>query len=469
MPFRSRNGTVLLLVVGLAATLATLATALIVRMRSEARDSDVVLRYAQARLMLTAANFYLQESSRLGWDMDDATGETFGWTDSRDGALGPRGARPLASGGVRSDGTGLVADAALTIPTWWTDLYGTSPTYRPYFTSADEFDYRPNPTNPVFPRPELRRWPLPGSVVRCDMPVWNRTKYAIKPIFSANPFRPPVAYGDPTWQATWTATPGMNPAWLPDTFNPDQGAIGMLDPQPVAESWSAFRAGDPTLRPGSQGLVWFRVYRELLSDHDNDPKNDDDYGILGGNASEIEKRSIDRVALYDRTDNTSRPPLRNYSVFIIAVGSGGSRGYRFWHLLHNDPRRALEPVTASESFLFPNEEVFNLIRQNEIVQWFRVEHTARGMPQLGVDSLRTRSRGNDSDVNTPDFTYPWNNWNLIAQHRPALSLLPEVPTDTPGGSWSIHGHYHAMPPPPIASFGGGFRWVQRLAREPIKW
>jgi hypothetical protein len=470
---------VLLVVVGLAATLATLAIALIVNMRSDTRESSAILHQAQSRIMLSAALAYLQESSRVGWDGvggvgSGTTGETFGWTDARDGALGPRGARPPAGGNpVDANGCNLDPAPAATVPSWWTRLYGPAGSmgitraYRPYLSSADEADPA------IFPAPALRRWPLPGSAVRCDMPVWQRPPYAIKPIYAPNPFRPPVAYGDPAWTATWKSQTGMNVNWLRDTFDANQGALGMLDPQPVAEEWPAFAVGDGELRPATRGAAWFRIYRELLSDHDNNRSNDVDYDILGGVASAIQARSYDTVALYDPADATSSPPLRNYSVFVIACGAGGSRGFRWWSLSRIDPRRALEPMTAEESKLFPNEAVFNLARQGEVVRWFRVEHSARVQPGMGEQSKRIAYEGNDPENGGTDWSFPWLNWGTAGWYRdaPAASNAGDAyrVLAVPSALGAMGGWAADNEPFLPQARGGSITWLQRLDSEPIKW
>ena len=73
-------------------------------------------------------------------------------------------------------------------------------------------------------------------------------------------------------------------------------------------------------------MGWFRVYRETPADRDNDG---DPY--------------YDRVAY----------PDDHHATFIVTCGAGATAGFRFWDLPANDPNRAVEPVTASESGLFP--------------------------------------------------------------------------------------------------------------------
>jgi hypothetical protein len=87
-----RNGTILIIVAGISALLASLALTFLVRMRSDVQESQLFLAHTQARVMLGAALSYIGETSRLGWD-DPATPENeeaYGWVDVRDGSVGPR-------------------------------------------------------------------------------------------------------------------------------------------------------------------------------------------------------------------------------------------------------------------------------------------------------------------------------------------------------------------------------------------
>jgi len=93
----ARRGALLILVAGIAALMVALSVAFLTRMRADAEENAMVVREAQARLMLVAACSYVQEASRLGWD-DPATPEHeegYGWVDVRDGKLGPK---PVATG-----------------------------------------------------------------------------------------------------------------------------------------------------------------------------------------------------------------------------------------------------------------------------------------------------------------------------------------------------------------------------------
>jgi hypothetical protein len=196
------------------------------------------------------------------------------------------------------------------------------------------------------------------------------------------------------------------------------------------------------------------------------------------------------VALYDPTDASSSPPLRNYSVFIIACGAGATQGYRFWSLPGNDPARALEPVTAQESGLFPSQEIFELMRRNEVVQWFRVEWT----PLVGgfeSDQMSATNYGIGWQRNALR-NYPWSplpsnppigtNWSSLGppyytgmsgpmqlgdSFRSYLSGGVQI-QQSPGSGYGP-GLQSNLVGTRQLSFGGCFKWIQRLDREPVKW
>ncbi|HYE05852.1 MAG TPA: hypothetical protein VEL07_10085 [Planctomycetota bacterium] len=85
-----RRGSILIVVVGMSAIVASLGLAFLARSRASADETALVVREAQARIVLIAACSYVQEASRIGWDDGAAHRETFGWIDVRDGAAGPK-------------------------------------------------------------------------------------------------------------------------------------------------------------------------------------------------------------------------------------------------------------------------------------------------------------------------------------------------------------------------------------------
>lgn len=88
----SRTGTVLIIVAGISALLMSLTLAYLMNMRADMEESELVVREAQARIVLIAGLQYIQEASRLGWDRKNTPEheEAFGWVDVRDGRAGPR-------------------------------------------------------------------------------------------------------------------------------------------------------------------------------------------------------------------------------------------------------------------------------------------------------------------------------------------------------------------------------------------
>jgi hypothetical protein len=151
----ARSGTILIIVAGISALLASLALTFLVRMRSDVQESQLFLAQTQARVMLGAALSYIGETARLGWDdpTTPANEEAFGWVDVRDGSVGPR------------DRTGRA-------------LYQA------------EID-------PVLGKGT--RWPAIGSWTVCNSThLWTRPPTAISPDTAPNPIRqePTLAWRD---------------------------------------------------------------------------------------------------------------------------------------------------------------------------------------------------------------------------------------------------------------------------------
>jgi hypothetical protein len=90
--FSSRRGTILIIVAGISALMASLALAFLARMRSDVQESETLMHEAQAHIVLVAACNYIQEASRIGYDKGGSGvhPEAYGWIDIRDGAVGPK-------------------------------------------------------------------------------------------------------------------------------------------------------------------------------------------------------------------------------------------------------------------------------------------------------------------------------------------------------------------------------------------
>jgi hypothetical protein len=215
---RNRQGTILIIVAGLSALIASLSLTFLVRMRADGEESRLVIADAQARIMLVAGCNYIQEASRLGWEVGPGEREAFGWVDVRDGQMGPK---------TRSV----------------TPNTGRVPAVRPE-------DGPPSVNFPI------------GSVGRFPMWVWRRPPYAIKADAVFNPIErdptrpdfamPYLRHPDPQPVVVNYWTPGGDGSSVRDS-NFDRGP---LDP-----SSSDFVHGDPQPRLNSIGLAWFRVYR----------------------------------------------------------------------------------------------------------------------------------------------------------------------------------------------------------------
>jgi len=207
----SRSGTILIIVAGLSALLASLALTFLVRMRSDVEESLLVVQEAQAQLMLVAGCNFIMEKSRLGWDPVTVPGEVhspihreaFGWIDVRTGQVGPRD----EAGKM----IGLPAPEAATDPT------------------AENI-----PEDWVNLKLALSERPAK----RCPMYVMVRPPYAVMPTVARNPI---LATGDY--------------AFKPYLIQPD--------PWPVAESGNLidYAKGDRRPDPARQAPAWFRVWR----------------------------------------------------------------------------------------------------------------------------------------------------------------------------------------------------------------
>jgi hypothetical protein len=209
-----RRGTILIIVAGVSALLAALALAFLARVRSDAEETDVVLRYAQAKIMYVAACNYVQETSRLGWsgitnvsvDGIPIHEEAFGWIDVRNGATGPldRDKNPL---------------------------------------------YQPG------------SWPDIGTHVRCPMHVYKRTPYAISMDTGHNLMvREPESDPDYCWPLLKypDPQPAVGNGWLPKVYPPSISNTNYAD----FVSGERDASGNLQVRSDSQGKSWFRVYRD---------------------------------------------------------------------------------------------------------------------------------------------------------------------------------------------------------------
>lgn len=212
-----RSGTILIIVAGISALLASLTLTFLAQMRHDVEESRLVVQETRTRLMLMAGCNYVMEASRLGWSAapGDPT-EGFGWIDVRDGTWGPK----------NQDGT-LVGNGLR-----WINL-DLAPADRP--------------------------------AARCPMFVERRPPFAVMPTVAPNPipdqgadlgravcFKPdPIAAVDA--QTQWTT-------WITG----DRRA----DPQAPCESWfRVYRDGAATftITCGAGGTQGFRNWDEVIA------------------------------------------------------------------------------------------------------------------------------------------------------------------------------------------------------------
>lgn len=222
----NRSGTILIIVAGISALIASLALAFIIRNRSDANESDAFLLEAQARIMLVAACSYIQEASRIGWD-DKANQsavhmETYGWIDVRDGFLGPK----------------LFSEA----PSSQTPTTTIRPT--PFGPGVDSRNLNLNGGIPV------------GIAKRFPMYVLKQPPYAIQSRVGYNLINQNLS--SPDYLQSYLRYPDPQPVtdngWSKNPVSP-AGNVS-------AANFSAWETGDPTPRQSSLGLSWFRLLRE---------------------------------------------------------------------------------------------------------------------------------------------------------------------------------------------------------------
>ncbi len=219
-----RRGTILIVVAGLSALLASLALAFLVHMRSDVEEASELVNEVQAHIMLVAGCNFIQEASRLGYDtqpppvtagtpsMPYVHDEGYGWVDVRDGTLGPKNQNNQ---------------------TVWSVAYPPPVTISPVPTTTSNMAWQdlslPANSRPVF---------------RAPMYVENRPPFAIAQTVARNPIS--TLAGDPNY--------GM-----PLLLKPDPWPVA----DPTSPSYrSDYITGDVSPNPQFYVGSWFRIYRE---------------------------------------------------------------------------------------------------------------------------------------------------------------------------------------------------------------
>ncbi len=428
-----RSGVVLLMVVGLASAILVIMTAFLARIRSGAEATHPLLAEAQARAMAQAGMMYIQEASRLGWGE-----EAYGWTDIRDGSLGPRGPRSYDSQGIvdRSAGT----NNGMPQPYWY-----DGGDYADGWPEDSDLGGTPG----LLPEAGGLAWPMPGSVLRIDMYAYQVPPYAKQERATYNAIH--ASFSD--WRHDWHAFVTPLKSGSSDSFDSVKGGHdrfdslwrkcvyeyghGALQPQPHYGSWASddenedgffgsFEAGmrvggaggAMALREDSRDKSWFRIYREVLADHD---------GPSG-------QAPVDQVAI--SAWSGSAHVNKNWSVFVVSAGAGGTRGYRDW----------AEVVASGAQSEFGNSEAFfdqQLRRERRV--WFRVEWS----PLQGGAFSPSRFAKDGSpvlygkDVNYTPGAYRANG-ATIAETDDLRRMLQANPV-------------------------GNLKWIQRLPGPPERW
>lgn len=344
----SRHGTVLIIVVGLAALLLSSYLVIAAQLRTDATDGQILLRDAQARIMLPSALGFIIESARLGQVNGQ---ECFGWTDLRDGGAGPRG--PAAADGSlppevpagRWPGLGSVfrADLAMfqrppcavqltraynpvAVPENWLQDYerAVDPATTLLAKIIDPVESGDRTLGAIPPNP-------PNTSSNPDSWYWTEER---------DPWRVPTDLGlGVHWGRAWSEI--VKPM---DEFQPRFHQA--LTPQPVANTFTEHLAGDLTPRPESVGRSWFRVRRLAPAQYDGNPGD----------------------AWFDSV------PLTGYGVFLITCGAGGTRGFRDWAEVQSE---------NAEDIFLGDRQFFEQLRATERLLWFRCEWS--GFIGGGVD------------------------------------------------------------------------------------
>ena len=185
----TRSGTILIIVAGISALLASLSLTFLLRIRDGAQSSLLVERETQARLMLHAACAYVLEAGRIGYG------------PSRSDAQRPAG--PAIDGFVTTPSGALAHREAF----GWIDV-----------READGIGFpeagMPGPRDQRGQRiaTTAGRWPDVGGVVICPMYCWTRPPYAISPVVAANPILVDESQrGDPRWGLPLLSNPDASP------------------------------------------------------------------------------------------------------------------------------------------------------------------------------------------------------------------------------------------------------------------
>ena len=333
---KSRSGTILIIVAGISALMASLALTFMINARADVEEIEVTVRDAQARIMLVAACSYIMEASRIGWEpmnppadytkaptpLSTEHAETFGWIDVRDGGLGPR----IETGGItEADRTSTSLE----------NTDGNNDRYRVIDSNGNPRPIdKPMPANPPYDsrREGGQKFPI-GVARRFPMHVLTRPPFAISPRVAENPV---------------------------NLAAPDNGRSYLRNPDPKPAIVTSPKVRTPVIGAPVIGAV---DWTYGTADEYNEWAKGDTLGLIG---SGINSKHVFKV----RQDSVGKSWFRllrekSGASFIVTCGAGGTLGYRDWN------------EVGTDQSLFSNDpRFFESLRNSEVRLWYRVEWNA---------------------------------------------------------------------------------------------
>jgi hypothetical protein len=291
-----RSGTILIIVAGIAAILAAMTLAFLMRMRSDSEESLQLTKEIQARVMLSAGLMYVSETARLGWDK-----ESFGWCDLRTGLPGPRdNLGNMLYTGNAADGKGA-----------------------------------------NFPAVE-------GAAARCPMYVMRRPPYAIKMKVTYNPI--PLD-ATKSW-AELISGEELDPQ--PESSTWADFVAGDKRPGPAAmvPSWfRVYRSGIATfiITCGAGPSLGYRTWNEVVADGQQD--------LFGSSEAFDEARRSDAYFWYQAEWNAAiaassfnhyEQDFYGWRLQPVSTPMGGNMP---WYGLSNDDRAVCRQFTGTFTYI----------------------------------------------------------------------------------------------------------------------
>ncbi|MDA3961347.1 MAG: hypothetical protein PF961_11200 [Planctomycetota bacterium] len=343
-----RSGILLIVVAGIMALLAVLTLTFITQSRNDSREGEAIMAHTQTRVMLAAALNYIQESSRIGWDLEgsawsaaysgggmtsdsifsraphmhpggfafptDANNEVhelaFGWIDVRDGSVGPR-----------------------------TFDYDGDGEYDPRFDDTPRVAFFSSSVDAPL-------WPAVHGMVRVPMYRMQRPPYAVEPRFSVNPISQEFGAVDSDGMLLTGESHAMY-AGIPLLKNPDP--VPDLSGRGSTAAWDWHKAGDRRPLLASVNRGWFRLFRE------------------------------------------------SPATFTITVGSGGTQGFKDWSEVQ---------YYGAEASWGNDRFAFETARAEEVVLWYRAEWSAAA---TGGD-IAAKTGDTDADSWSKSGVYNRDSW-----------------------------------------------------------